>query len=669
LKTRRFTRLLGCAGALALVCALRAGAEEPAAPPKAEDAQPPAAAKTAPAAPAAAPETAKAAEAPPSSVEDVGGIRLSLEDCIEIAVQNNLNLKLDRLSDRGSDYSVQAAWAKFYPVFTTGFTHSNSSAALPSSGAQQSTLSFDMTQNSPWGTVLDFSTSETRSIFNPDGHINVAGGGVVSNPASGLSALNITQPLWRGAGPDVGLAAIRTARIQRLITRSTLDLDTQKLIFTVKSSYADVIRLLQEREVDRQAVRSAQKFLELTIAQEEAGKVTKLDVSNAGVQLGNREKTQVTNERQLGTSRDTLKQIMDVDLEEKVAVDAPIINFGENPAEKTLQILVSDEKQGTVTLVTRKEELGRDREGAIIGEPKVLFTATRFDEVEVFKQALANRTDLLNAHRTLALQKIKTLVAKNGLGYQVDLQAGVSRSYGGRSLVEADNGSERNGWVVGVNATVPWGKISDRAAYELALLDLQKTEINLKAARTQVQFDVRDVLRRLHENEKSILIQAQVVENSKRAREAAQISFERGLKDSFDVIKAEDDLLAAKTLFVQDTLAYVVQVAAVELAIGKPTGRVDVTGQSPGGEVLSKVSEELQKRGLPALAPNAEARPEDDPRSQIRDYRVDPKPKPKTRLQVAPIIDDDPPPAPVELKPQPDAGAPVEQAPEERPVN
>jgi len=155
---------------------------------------------------------------------------------------------------------------------------------------------------------------------------------------------------------------------------------------------------------------------------------------------------------------------------------------------------------------------------------------------------------------------------------------------------------------------------------------LQRAEIELKRTRTDVQADVRDIMRGLRQLEKGLLIEGQRVEQAKRSVEAAQISFDRGLKDSFDVIRAEDDLLRAKTQFINRKLDYVVQLAQLETTVGKPTGRVDLAGQSVGGLIDARLPEEFRTRGLPAAQPEAESRPEDDPFNKSREYRKDYKP-------------------------------------------
>ena len=542
------------------------------------------------------------------TLQETKGVYITEEEAIEYAVLNNLGLKISRLNDRGADINVRVAWSIYYPEFNVGIDHANSRRSGDDSTPNgRTTVSGGFTQRSPWGTSLDFAMSESRTRLSTD-------------TASGNVGATVRQPLWKGFGTDVGLADIRTARINRLISRGTLELDTQQLIFQVRRAYANIIRAIQNRAVNRQAVRSAKTFLELSAAREQAGQVTKLDVFNADVQLRGRELDLITTERELENAFDQLKILMDVDLAEIIRVDAPIVDFGEQRTDaNTIRSLQSDEKTGTVMLVTTQD-------GKVVGKPVILYQATHFDEPTILKEALENRIDLLNSRRSLAIQKLQTLLAKDGLGHQIDLVGSFNRSNAGRSVLEGDNGQEVNNWSVGVNASIPWGKIRDRAGYERALLDLQRAEIELKRTRTDVQADVRDIMRGLRQLEKGLLIEGQRVEQAKRSVEAAQISFDRGLKDSFDVIRAEDDLLRAKTQFINRKLDYVVQLAQLETTVGKPTGRVDLAGQSVGGLIDARLPEEFRTRGLPAAQPEAESRPEDDPFNKSREYRKDYKP-------------------------------------------
>ena len=556
---------------------------------------------------------------------NASGRFLALDECIEIAIINNLALKVSCLNDRESDVAVRSAWSQYYPDFGLNINSINStntstaaasvSTAIPSTtplvpipitGTDSNTISGTMLQSSPWGTQLELLLSESRKNLD-------------RSTATGNMEVSLTQHLWKGRSTNVGLAAIRTARVNRLISRGALDLATQHLIFSVRSGYANIIREIQQRAVNVEAIRTARYFLNFTLARFKAGQVIQLDVLNAEVQLHSRELDLVATERLLESAYDTLKQLLDLPLEEVIRVDAPEVHFGEKAEPDLKKTLESDDPSGTVSLVIRKGEAPNQK----VVETKLLFQATHFDENTVMGQALEHRIDLLNARRAVAVQKINTLLAHDGLGYQVDLNGAFARTDSGRAFFERDNGSEINSWRYGISMTIPWGKIADRATYELALLAQEKSEIALKQSWTQVQVDVRNILRVLRVAEKSTLIGGRQVEQAKRAADAARMMFERGLQDSFAVITDENAYLVAKTNFISVKLDYVIDLAQLELVVGKPTGRINLAGESVGGLIDATLPAALVERGVPQVASEPESRPEEDPYNTTHEYRKD----------------------------------------------
>jgi outer membrane protein TolC len=552
-------------------------------------------------------------------------IYLSIDDCVEIAIMNNLGLRINRINDRESDIAVAQAWAQYFPVFNLGVAHSNASKSKvttdangnvihETAGAGTNSATGGFTQQSPWGTQLDFSLSEARTSFD-------------RGTAKGNAAVNILQPLWKGAGTDVGLSAIRTARINRLISRGTLELDVQTLIFNVRSDYSQIIRQLGNLEVDKKGVETSEAFLKLTDARFRAGQVTALDVSNAKVQLENQQLAQLRDQQAVDNALDVLKQLLYIDFNENVTVDYHSTDFGDIQDKdaqgqvihfKELRI---DHTEGTVTLVVSK--LTKDGKAGEEISRTVLFKRSHFDDEKVLAEAMENRIELLNQYRTVAVQKLQALLTKNGLGHEVDLVGGLGRTTNGRSIGESSSGNSTvNNWNYGLNYKIPWGKIQDRAAYETALLDLQKAEIQLASVRQSVENDVRNILRTLRVTEESLLIQGDQVEQAKRSAEASRISFERGLQSSFDVILAENNLLAAKRGYINSEQDYFVSLQNLRKVIGKATGRVNLAGGAVGGLIDANIPDELRKR-MPRTYSDPPGKPEDDPLSDLREYRKD----------------------------------------------
>src|SRR5581483_11820489 len=116
----RFSQVKVCVLAASLATfAAQAAAQQPA----------PAPAPTAPPAPNAPAAQATPGQAPAVEPYVVGEATrdLTLEQAIEIALENNLDLKVARLNPQIQDYSLQAARASFRPTLTGTFNQNHGS--------------------------------------------------------------------------------------------------------------------------------------------------------------------------------------------------------------------------------------------------------------------------------------------------------------------------------------------------------------------------------------------------------------------------------------------------------------------------------------------------------------------------------------------------------------
>ena len=103
----------------------------------------------------------------------------------------------------------------------------------------------------------------------------------------------------------------------------------------------------------------------------------------------------------------------------------------------------------------------------------------------------------------------------------------------------------------------------------------------MRATRT-IRYEVRSkiVCKLLEtENGKSCWTMLQRVEQGRSRRwklTRVKRVHEQGSRDALEVTRAENVLLNAQTQFIGLKMDYAIQLAQIDLAIGKPTGRVDM---------------------------------------------------------------------------------------------
>jgi hypothetical protein len=87
--------------------------------------------------------------------------------------------------------------------------------------------------------------------------------------------------------------------------------------------------------------------------------------------------------------------------------------------------------------------------------------------------------------------------------------------------------------------------------------------------RPRYQRKVESAARLLRTYEIEVLVRAKQIEASRRSVEAAQVSFDRGLKDSFDVIRAEESLDFAEHSFIDRVMDYNIQLAQLNALLAR----------------------------------------------------------------------------------------------------
>jgi outer membrane protein TolC len=102
-----------------------------------------------------------------------------------------------------------------------------------------------------------------------------------------------------------------------------------------------------------------------------------------------------------------------------------------------------------------------------------------------------------------------------------------------------------------------------------ALAEAEKTQGPVSESTRR---EIKEHVRELAALEVESLLTAQRIESTKKAAEASELSFERGLQSSFDVVHAEEQLLKAKMDFINRIVDYRQQLFVLEGMIGR---RVD----------------------------------------------------------------------------------------------
>ncbi|MBP1607172.1 MAG: acriflavin resistance protein, partial [Acidobacteria bacterium] len=509
---------------------------------------------------------------PAPAASDAPLLRLTLDDAVRLGLENNMDLKVDRLDPQIAMERVGQAESVFLPALASSLTR-NSALAPPTSflvgnqGVQSTTGTgaISVSQRLPhfgtsyatgWDTTRSKSTSQF-SNYNP----------ILTSRIQ----FTVSQPLLRDLTIDAGRQQLIVSKRNHQISDTRFRETVVRTLSDVKKAYWDLVAARALVEVQQRSLELARELVRINKARVDVGQAPPLDLVTAQAEEAQRDEN-------LTIAQVTLKQ-----------------------AEDRLRMLVLDpDNQGFWTTAIDPT----DRPTLLGGVP---------DVESVIDRALKQRLDLVRARAELENVRTNVRFYKNqtlpDVRFQVNFQ---SAGLGGTRLIRTGGfpgtvvGSEpvsfgyvmdqvfRSAyptWIVGVNVTYPLGRSADEAS-------LARSRIEEAQARARLQTSELKAVRQLRQSAWQVDMNARRINTSRAGRalaeqrlEAEQKRFEVGMSTTFLVVQAQRDLAQARNNELQAALEYVKAVIEFETlqeagpAAGTTTGASTATMTVSGSTV------------------------------------------------------------------------------------
>ena len=239
-------------------------------------------------------------------------MRLSADEAVRMALENNLGIQAERLSPQINTLNVSQARAAYAPVLFSNFLSRNStqppSSFITGSGSILTNESVSqnggLQQNVPWG--------GGRYTFSIDGS-KVTSSAIDSryNPqlSSNMSAQYV-QPLLRGFKTDSLRQQIDTSQNNQVIAdiglREQVTLTTQ----AVRNAYFDLIGAVEGYKVSLQSLQLAQESLKNNNTKVEVGTLAPIDIIEAEAEVASNEEAVINAEARIKTVEDRLRYLV-----------------------------------------------------------------------------------------------------------------------------------------------------------------------------------------------------------------------------------------------------------------------------------------------------------------------------------------------------------------------
>ena len=353
-------------------------------------------------------------------------VRLTLSEAIEMALRNNLDIRIAGYQPPIMATEVDAQLSVFDPVFssTTGYSTSHNPVFTVFAGKQPHTRTWShstgLQVNTLSGGVLALSMANSRTATN-DAFVSP-----VSPYYQTIASLQLSQPLLKGAGTDIARSNIVIA--QNNFRMSTLDFQNKvmNLVVNAENAYWNLAYARANIKPKKKSLKAALELLKNNKIKYDAQALPRVEVTRAKARAAEREQDLVTAEAVLRNTEDTLRGLLGPDALPLLST-APIIPV--SPA-------------------------------TIHAEQLELASSVNY--------ALATRPDVRQQMLSLETRDILLARAKNQLLPQVDIQATYTiNGLGTTSHDDAEDFAtlDNTGFSAGISLQVPLGNRRARSAY------------------------------------------------------------------------------------------------------------------------------------------------------------------------------------------------------------
>ncbi|PIE21943.1 MAG: hypothetical protein CSA62_14840 [Planctomycetota bacterium] len=447
-------------------------------------------------------------------------VKLSLQDCLRLGSEANIDLRINALLERIAREDSIAAQGQFdTEFFLDGSWRRVESPARssiqPSSVVKTYGGKIGFRKKFMSGLVAELSygpqytEQKVNSSFAfPDDFF------------SGSLGLSLRQPLLRGAWWDYHGAEIEKAKHEYAARGYEYQRNQQMILQSIATAYYELAFARENWGVRYFSLELARERLRNTESRIRFGGLAARDRIAHEAEVARKQEELILAETTILDAEDALRRL--------------VMGFR---SEKDWDLVI-------VTTVDLKK-----------GDPKIDLPTWR----EAALVARKNRPDALALMRRVQGAKLNEMVADKNLLPQLDLSAGYS------SAAQRDNFGELNSdfwegeypsYNVQLQFSVPLGNRVARSRYEKARLEVRRLMTQLSILHIDIIREVRDAIRRLERLEKSIKAAEESVRLARNNLEAEQIKLRHDSSIQFEVQERANELSAAASRLIRARFDY-----------------------------------------------------------------------------------------------------------------
>jgi outer membrane protein TolC len=493
--------------------------------------------------------------------------KLSLQECIQIALEHNLDIQIQWVNPDISRFTLDASYGVYDPTLNVsgGYTYSQSAGGIDAQGRLYAGAETEMEQASvslqgllPWGmnyniggsysdtwgtlptTVPDYS----HPIVLTNSYLNLQNNQPVSFLTTNYNYIDARQPFTVFSG-NASVASISqpllknlwidNARLQILLNKKNLKTSelafrnqVMTTVFSVEQAYYNLIFSVDNVKVQRKALELAERSLAENKKRVEVGAMAPLDEKQAESPVASSRASVLSAEGDLGTQQRLLKRLLSDDYSKWQAVSL-------EPAE------------------------------VLVAVPQHL------ELQESWRKGLTLRPDLLQQKIALERQGFMVRFDKNQLFPDLELVGNVG--YSGSAMdfsgvLDQERELQNPNWMVGGQMTVPLSRTTARNNYKSAKATERQIALQLKQLQQSILITLENDIATAQTSFQRVGATREATLYAEAALDAEQKKLESGKSTSFTVLQLQKNLTDAGSTEIRALADYNIALAQLYLDEG-----------------------------------------------------------------------------------------------------
>jgi len=466
-------------------------------------------------------------------------VPLTLEDAVRRAVDNNLEVAVERLNPQTFDFTLASLRANYNPSATSTLGRRDNvrppTNLLNPGSPNVSTMTYNagIQQNVPWGGGNYILTFNNAKIAAPTDQL------ARFDPQFNSSYLfSYTQPLLRGFKIDQTRQQMQTAVINRDNAELNLKARTTNTLAAVRAAYWDYVYSIQAVDVARESLSLASKLLSDNKIRVEVGTMAPMDVVQAEAEEASRQQTLTTSTAIMRTAELSLKRLI------VSGTNDPLWSQHIDPTDRPdFQTVSIDVEAAVRSALTQRTDL------------------------HIARNAFEANTVLLKSQRDQSLPDVDALVTygASGLG-------GVQWNLAGSGLDQQRNGilvdggfnnalstlfnREYPNWQFAINVNYPLGGNPAEAQAARTRLLIQQNQAQIRASELTVATEVTNAALQVTNSMEALAASRVARDLSQRRLDAEMSRFDVGMSNNYQVVQMQRDLREAQNIELRALLNY-----------------------------------------------------------------------------------------------------------------